>query len=183
MVRRGRVPWRFLLIALAISVAMVAWYVLTVDAIREDTGSVVLRDGQGVTLAGVDPRERIGFSAYVLKDVSLLPVTILGIEPVPTVSDWRLREMRLGILTAGSSGNSLEQTRPFTPQHLAPGEVAHVVVVWEALPCDSPRLADGVVSGPVEFRIQYAILGVHRTLTFHQGGGGFAPVSVFGCPS
>jgi hypothetical protein len=131
----------------------------------------------------VDPRERVGFNAYILKDVSLLPVTILGMEPVPIVSDWRVREMRLGILSPGSSSNSLEKTRPFTPQHLAPGEVAHVVVVWEALPCDSPRLADGAVSGPVEFRILYAILGVHRTITFRQGGGRFAPVRVFGCPS
>jgi hypothetical protein len=71
----------------------------------------------------------------------------------------------------------------FHQRNSAPGKVTHVVVVWAALPCDSPRLADGRVSGPVEFRIVYSILGIHRTHTYRQGGGGYGPLSVIGCPT
>ena len=178
---RRRLPWRPLLVVLGIVAAMTSWYVLTVDAIRSDL-EWHPEKGQETTLAGVDPEEGIGFIADSLKNVSVLPITILGMEPVKVSSDWRVREMRLGIL-ASEGEDALAQTRPFTPQHLAPGEVTHVVIVWAALPCDSPRLADGTVRGPVEFRIVYSILGVRRILTVRQGGGEYGPLSVIGCPT
>jgi len=181
MASRGRLPWRPLLVVLGIIAAMTSWYVLTVDAITSDL-ELHPAKGQETTLAGVDPEEGIGFIADSLKNVSVLPITILGMEPVKVSSDWRVREMRLGTLSSEGE-DALAPTKPFTPQHLAPGEVAHVVIVWAALPCESPRLADGSVSGPVEFRIVYSILGVHRTLTFRQGGGEYEPLSVIGCPT
>lgn len=180
MASRGRrLPWRPLLVVLGVVAAMTFWYVLTVDAITSD---LELHPGKGqeTTLAGVDPEEGIGFIADSLKNVSVLPITILRMEPVNVSSDWRVREMRLGTL-ASEGEDALVQTKPFTPQHLAPGEVAHVVVVWAALPCDSPGLADGTVSGRVEFRIVYSILGVRRTLTFREEGGEYGPLSVVGC--
>lgn len=166
---------------LGIVIAMAGWYVLTVDAIKDDLGLRALQEGRGVTLAGIDPERGIGFSAASLKNVSVLPITVLGIDPVRVSSDWRVREMRLGILSSDGE-DPLAGTKPFTPQHLAPGAAADVVIVWAALPCDAPRLADGTVSGPVEFRIEYSILGMHRAHTFRQGGGGFGPLSVIGCP-
>ncbi len=159
---------------------MGAWYVLTVDAITDTLEPFPPQDG--VTLAGVDPDHGTGYTALSLKNDSLLPLTILRMEPILVPSDWRVREMRLGSLTSDGA-KPLARTTPFTPQHLAPGKVTHVVVVWAALPCDSPRLADGRVSGPVEFRIVYSILGIHRTHTFRQGGGGYGPLSVIGCPT
>jgi hypothetical protein len=86
--------------------------------------------------------------------------------------------MRRGTLT---NGEDHMRTKPFVPQHLAPGEVAHVVIVYEALPCDSRGLADGWVSGPIGFRMVYSILGVHRTHEYRSDGGGYGPLSVIGC--
>jgi hypothetical protein len=112
---------------LGIVAAMTSWYVLTVDAIRSD---LEWHPGERqAALAGVDPAEGIGFIDGSLKNVSVLPITILGMEPVKVSSDWRVREMRLGILPSERE-DALAQTKPFTPQHLAPGEVAHVVIVW-----------------------------------------------------
>jgi hypothetical protein len=118
-------------------------------------------------LTGIDPEKGIGFMAASLKNVSVLPITLVGIEPVDVSSDWRVREMRLGVL-ADEGEDALVHTRSFAPQHLNPGEIADVVIVWVALPCDSPRLADGRVSGPVKVRIVYSILGVRRAHTFHK---------------
>jgi hypothetical protein len=173
--------WRALLVVLGILVAMATWYVLTVDAIRNEVGLRALQEGTRVTLAGIDPERGIGFSAASLKNVSVLPITVLGMNPVRVPSDWRVREMRLGVLSS-EGDDPLAGTKPFTPQRLARGETTDVVIVWAALPCDAPRLADGTVSGPVEFRIEYSILGMDRAHTFRQGGGRYEPLSVIGCP-
>jgi hypothetical protein len=174
------VPLRPLLLVVGIVAATGAWYVLTVDAITDTVEP--FPPHHDITMAGVDPDHGTAYAALVLKNDSLLPITILRMEPIAEPSDWRVREMRLGSLT-GDSPDPLARTTLFTPQHLAPEDVTHVVVVWAALPCDSPRLVDGWVSGPVEFRIVYSILGIHRTHTFRLGGGLYGPLSVIGCPT
>jgi hypothetical protein len=119
-------------------------------AIKDEAGLLALQGRQVGPLTGIDPEKGIGFMAASLKNVSVLPITLLGIEPVDVSSDWRVREMRLGVL-ADEGEDALVHTRSFAPQHLNPGEIADVVIVWVALPCDSTRLADGRVSGPWRF--------------------------------
>jgi hypothetical protein len=170
-----------LFVILGISAAVTTWYLFTVDAIKDEAGLLALQGRQEGPLTGIDPEKGVGFMAASLKNVSVLPITLLGIEPVDVSSDWRVRQMRLGVL-ADEGEDALVHTRSFAPQHLNPGEIADVVIVWVALPCDSPRLADGRVSGPVEVRIVYSILGVRRAHTFHQDGGSYGPLSVIGCP-
>jgi hypothetical protein len=165
-----------LLVLLSVLVVAGAWYVFRVNPIEDITGTVAMR--QGLSLAGVSGDGRLGYFSYVWKNDSLLPVTILRLEPLLTASDSRLHGMRLG--TVATDDVWLEKTRPFSPQHLGPGDSASVVVVYEALPCSSPRLADGTVSGPVDFRVVYSILGLHRTLTFHEQGASFTPATL-GC--
>lgn len=180
---RRRGPWRSVLILFGIIGATMGWYVVTVDAIRDEVDRIPPAPGHPLKLWALDDREGVSYGGYFLKNVSRLPITVLGIQPIQVPSDWRLREMRLGSLSGGA--DPAERTRPFTSQHLAPGETLRVVIVWDALPCDSPRLADGAVSGPVQFGVLYSILGIHRTATFRQGGGGFSPTSVTGgyCPT
>ena len=158
-IHRHHPPWR-LLIAVGLLVVLASWYILTVDAIRNDPLEKI---GLGVPLTAEDVEDRISYTTYFWKNTSLLPITILGVEPINMPSDWRFSEIRLGTLAI--DGDALRKTKPFVPQHLFPGEVAQVVIVYEALPCDSPRLADGEVSGPMRFRTVYSIFGVHRSYT------------------
>jgi hypothetical protein len=174
--RRGRVDWRLLTVLLVVLVGAAAWYVLWRNPVGNVTGTVALR--KGLVLAGVSQDRRLGFLSYVWRDDSVLPITILGVEPLPAASDWRVRAIRLG--TVAAHGEWLEGTRPFSPQHLGPGDSTSVVVVYEGPPCGSPQLADGTVGGPVHFRVVYTILGLHRTLAFHEDGASFTPVSL-GC--
>lgn len=140
---------------------------------------VVRLGADGIPLTRLNIEEGINFAGYYWKNTSVLPITILGVEPIPMPSDWQFSEMRLGTLASGEE--PMRDTKPFVPQHLAPGEVAHVVIVYEALPCDSPRLADGRVSGPIGSRMVYSILGVHRIHECRSDGGGYGPFSVIGC--
>ena len=178
-VHRRLVPWRLLPVVFGILAVLASWYVLNVDAIRNDFDEVVRLGADGIPLTGLNGEEGISFAGYYWKNISVLPITILGIEPIPMPSDWQFSEMRLGTLASGE--DPMRETKPFVPQDLVPGEVAHVVIVYEALPCDSQRLADGRVSGPIGFRMVYSILGVHRTHEYRSGGGGYGPLSVIGC--
>jgi hypothetical protein len=178
-VHRRRVPWRLLTVFFGVLAVLASWYVLTVDAIRNDFDEVIRLGADGIPLTGLNDEEGISFAGYYWKNTSVLPITILGVEPIPMPSDWQFSQMRLGTLASGE--DPMRETKPFVPQHLAPGEVAHVVIVYEALPCDSPRLADGRVSGPIGFRMVYSILGVHRTHEYRSDGGGYGPLSVIGC--
>lgn len=178
-VHRRHPPWRLLGVVFGVLAVLAPWYTFTVDAIRNDFDEVVRLGADGIPLTGLNDEEGISFAGYYWKNTSVLPITILGIEPIPMPSDWQFSEMRLGTLARGE--DPMRETKPFVPQYLAPGEVAHVVIVYEALPCDSLRLADGRVSGPIGFRMVYSILGVHRTHEYRSGGGGYGPLSVIGC--
>lgn len=178
-VHRRHPPWRLLAVVFGILAVLAPWYALTVDAIRNDFDEVARLGADGIPLTGLNDEEGISYAGYYWKNTSVLPITILGIEPIPMPSDWQFSEMRLGTLASGE--DPMRETKPFTPQFLAPGGVAHVVIVYEALPCDSPRLADGRVSGPIGFRMVYSILGVHRTHEYRSGGGSYGPLSVIGC--
>ena len=156
-----------------------SWYILTVDAIRNDFDEAVRLVTGGRPLTELNLEEGTSVAVYIWKNTSVLPIAILRVEPIPMLSDWQFSEMRLGTLASGE--DPMRETKPFVAQHLAPGEVAHVVIVYEAIPCDSPRLADGRVSGSIGFRMVYSILGVHRTHEYRSDGGGYGPLSVIGC--
>jgi hypothetical protein len=79
-IRRRRLLWGPLLVVLGTVAAMGVWYVLTVDAITDTLEPSPPLDG--VTLAGVDPDHGMGYTALSLKNDSLLPLTILRMEPI-----------------------------------------------------------------------------------------------------
>jgi hypothetical protein len=119
-VHRRRVPWRLLTVVFGVLAVLASWYVLTVDAIRNDFDEVIRLGADGIPLTGLNDEEGISFAGYCWKNTSVLPITILGVEPVPMPSDWQFSEMRLGTLAGGE--DPVRETKPFVPQHLAPGE-------------------------------------------------------------
>jgi hypothetical protein len=157
-----------------------AVYLATADAVRIDTLSLIAKGG--LTLDGSAGPDGERFTSLGLKNVMPVPITLLGMEPVGTPSDWRVVEMRIGAPTPRDHSVA-EVTEPFTPQRIGPGGTLAVVIMYQSVPCDSPRLADGTLSGPIDFRIRYSILGIHRTLTFLQEGASATPASELGCPA
>jgi hypothetical protein len=178
-------PWRGRSLAVLGGLILIAFtaYLLLVPALENDMLALMRENaprGNGIVLAGGATTTSDGYLVLGLKNASLLPITVQRMEPIGTPSDWRVVGLRLGSPTSGNdSVNSV--TQPFAPQHLSPGEVVGVIVLYEPVPCDSSRLLDGVVSGPVDFRIAYTIFGLWRTTTFNQEGGMVQPPSGIGC--
>jgi hypothetical protein len=77
------------------------WYVLTVDAIRNDFDEVIRLGADGIPLTRLNVEEGMSFAGYSWKNTSVLPITILGIEPIPMPSDWQFSEVRVGALASG----------------------------------------------------------------------------------
>jgi hypothetical protein len=96
---RRRVPSRLLTVVFGVLAVLASWYVLTVDAIRNDFDEVVRLGTDGIPLTGLNDEEGISFAGYYWKNTSVLPITILGVEPIPIPSDWQFSEIRLGTLT------------------------------------------------------------------------------------
>jgi hypothetical protein len=76
------VPWRLLPVVFGILAVLAPWYVLTVNAIRNDFDEVIRLGADGIPLTGLNDEEGISFAGYYWKNTSVLPITILGVEPI-----------------------------------------------------------------------------------------------------